>query len=173
MPTSQLQRATAGLSTKVASRVSRRSFLGRVGRLTMVMAAAGTIVGITAEEAFALQCDCDGRRCDAGCTGSRTAPSGCRTGGHSVTCNGLTGTGGQCPSNSVRCGSWSCSCSTSVCASGTRIWTDCCASCSSASSCRCVRDTDGVLRRTCCNKKCYVGGSNCSHFIRCRYAQCA
>lgn len=177
MPTSsQLQSVTANLSKNVASRVSRRSFLGRVGRLTMVMAAAGTVVGITADEASALQCDCAGRVGDANCTGNRTAPSGCRDTGHSVTCLGLTGTGGQCPPNTVACGSWPCNCPTSVCASGTRIWTDCCASgqCSGASSCRCVRDTDGVLRRTCCNKKFYAnGGSNCSHFIRCRYARCA
>jgi hypothetical protein len=176
MPTSsQLQSVTANLSKNVASRVSRRSFLGRVGRLTMVMAAAGTVVGMTAEEAFALQCDCAGRDCDAGCSGNRTAPSGCRGTGHSVTCRGLTGVGGRCPDNTVGCGSWSCG-NCSACASGVRIWTDCCATgqCSGASSCRCVRDTDGVLRRTCCNKKCYAGGgSNCSHFIRCRYARCA
>jgi len=168
MPTSsQLESATATLSKNVASHVSRRSFLGWVGRVSMVMATAGTVVGITSQEAFALTCNCGGPSCNAGCSGSRAC--NCQQCGHSVTCGAL-GYSGQCPPNTVSCGSWVCSCSS--CASGVKRWTDCCGT-GQCTSCRCVRDTDGVSRPSCCYKKCYAGGgSNCSHFILCRHGNC-
>jgi hypothetical protein len=168
---SQLENATAVMSKGLAARISRRSFVAWTGRFAMVMATAGTLVGISAHDAFALVCSCAGRGCNAGCSGSRPPPSRCRS-GHSVTCAAL-GSRTRCPTNTVACGSWVCSCSS--CASGRKRWTDCCATgqCAATSSCHCVTDTDGVLRPTCCYKKCYAGGgSNCSHFIRCRFGAC-
>jgi hypothetical protein len=164
--------ATRRFSSVVATRSSRRSFIGRAGRFAFVLAAGGAMATRFADPALALMCDCAGPGCNTGCSGDRSKT--CDVGGHSVSCKGLTGTGGECPNCTVPCGVWTCGCSS--CASGTRIWTDCCANCdqcSSGSSCRCVRDTDMVTRKTCCFRHCYQGGQSDCHFIVCRFEQCA
>ena len=157
--------ATRRLSAAVANRTSRRSFIGRASGVAFVAAAA-----TFPDTAQALTCDCAGPNCNNGC-GNRSIH--CGANGHSVSCKGLTGFGGQCPANTAACGAWSCTCSS--CTSGVRIWTDCCAAndqCSSTSSCLCVPDTDGVSRPSCCYGHCYQGGQSGCHYIYCRYETC-
>jgi hypothetical protein len=161
---------TQRLSTFVANRISRRSFIGRVSG---VAAAAAAGAAAFPDPAAALTCDCPGGGCNTGCNDRSKS---CGVNGHSVTCGGLTGNGGQCPYYTVACGSWGCTCSSQCPGSQVRIWTDCCAiadQCSDPSSCRCVRDTDGVTRPTCCYGHCYQGGGTNCHHIVCRYQKCA
>src|SRR5206468_12477250 len=87
--TTKLEQATGELATRVASGMSRRSFLGKVTRFAVVIVGAGVGVEVFASPALALTCNCTGRRCDAGCTGDRYI--NCQQNGHSVTCTGLTG----------------------------------------------------------------------------------
>jgi hypothetical protein len=174
---SAVESTTAASARALALRVSRRSFLGRLGRLTVVMAAASAGVNILDDRASALQCDQCLPGGNTGCGSGRTPSNGPCSGARSVTCGALTGTGGRCPDNSFACGSWSCSCS--ACASGVKRWTDCCGTgqCSASSSCRCATDSDGYTRKTCCVRKFYAGGNGggsgtCNAFIYCRFGKC-
>lgn len=164
---------------RLATTTTRRSFIGLVARAALALAGTPAILWLSAEDALALQCDCAGRACDSGCGSGRSCS--CQECGHSVTCKGLTGsgcpstggTGGQCPSGTYACGSWTCSCSLPGCPNGLRTWTDCCdgaGRCSDPSSARCVCDVDGVRRPTCTYRRCY--GSGACNFIRCRFANC-
>jgi len=168
-----ISHSARGLAQSVASHVSRRSFFGWVGRFALVAATAGWEIGLLADPAFAV-CDCPGRPGDANCSGSRSCP--CASCAHSVSCKGLGFSNTSCPSGSVTCGSWTCS-NCSACPSGVRVWHDCCptdGSCAAASTCRCVTDTDGGRRPTCCNKKFYADESGgCANFIKCRIKLCA
>jgi hypothetical protein len=167
-----LEGVTSHVAQALARNHSRRSFLGRVAKYSFAMTVGGAAAERFVEPALALACDCSGPGCSSGCTGDRSC--NCAHCGHSVSCRGLTGTGGQCPSCTLACGSWVCSCSS--CSSGYRLWTDCCANCDQcgqASSARCVVDTDGVSRPTCTYRHCYSGGESGCSFIVCRYEQCA
>lgn len=183
---SLLGSAAGSLAKGAAAKLSRRSFLGKVGRYALVAAGSTAAIGFLASPAQAhclgFDCGCGGRPCDAGCGSGRGCPS-CTNCSHSVTCQGLTGTGGQCPARSSTCGSWTCSCND--CPSGLREWVDCCSDpggdperCVGDSSCQCVTDTDGhgdgCTRPTCCYRKCYPGGSiSACRFIVCRFSRCA
>lgn len=174
---------TESAASKLASRTTRRSFLGRLARISLVAVGTPFVLGVTAEQAFALDCDCAGPNCDQGCGPNRSLS--CQRTGHSVTCKGLTGSGcpatggvgGRCPNNTRACGSWTCTgCSVPGCPGNVRTWIDCCATggqCDNASSSRCVCDVDGFTRATCKNHHCYDngGGGGCS-YIRCRYSNC-
>jgi hypothetical protein len=173
--------AAAGLSRAAAERVSRRSFVGKLGRFGIVAAGAGVGLGVLSNTAWAVctdfNCDCAGREGDSGCGSGRGCP-GCEKCGHSLTCKALTGIGGACPSGTRTCGSWTCNCGSGTCGGGVREWVDCCPEdgntiCSDASSCRCLRDDDGCTHPTCCYRKDYAGGSitRCA-FIRCRFSRC-
>lgn len=168
----------------LAKRSSRRSFLGYLGKVALFAAGAPAFINMTAREALALQCNCDGPGCNQGCGSPR--PLTCGQQGHSVTCKGLTGsgcpatggTGGVCPNNTHPCGSWTCQCALPGCPNNTRTWVDCCADtssslCDAASSAQCICDVDGVTRATCKYHHCYSngGGTGCN-FIRCRWANC-
>lgn len=162
------------LATSLASRVSRRTFFGRVGRMALVLTASSGAVGILSNPAYALHCNCPGPGCDSGCGSGRPNPGNCDQFGHSVTCMGLVGVGGQCPNTASRCGSWTCGCASQCPGSGVRRWVDCCEEgnhCDGANSCNCVNDVDGQRRATCCHKKCYQSPDPC-RYIRCRFAEC-
>lgn len=180
MNDSHVLRATQRFSTTVASRTSRRSLIARATGAAFLVAVGS---GLVAEDASAaLQCDCDNEpNCNyvhrSDCAADRTR-SPCTTGAgphKSVTCGGLTGVGGQCPSGSTACGSWTCgTMSGCSCANG-KVWTDCCATadqCHDESSCICVSDTDGVYRASCCYHHCYNGGPDNCNFIYCRFGKC-
>jgi len=100
---SLIRNASSELARTAASRISRRSFLGGVGKYGLLLATAGGIIGISADPAAsALPCDCAHGSCTAGCSGDRGNP-GCGR-GNSITCRGLTGQGGVCPTNTSACG---------------------------------------------------------------------
>lgn len=178
---SLIEGAAAGLSRAAAGRVSRRSFLGRLGRFTVVAAGAGSGLALLTDPALAVcgdfNCDCAGRPGDSGCGSGRSCPS-CQKCGHSVTCKGLTGVTGACPPGTRTCGSWTCNCGSGTCGGGLREWVDCCPEdgntvCNPDSSCTCVMDDDGCTHPTCCYRKDYAGGSITScKFIRCRFHRC-
>jgi hypothetical protein len=169
---SRIQLATGDVATRLASRVSRRSFLARAGRVALVLSAGGSAVGILSDPAYALPCDCGGGPKSSGCGSSRQNPGDCDEFSHSVTCKELTGDN-SCPNTAVRCGSWTCTCDT--CQGNVKTWTDCCETgshCDQPGDCRCVRDKDGVRRPTCCHRKFYAGGDDHCNFIRCRISDC-
>lgn len=172
LTSSRIANSTRRMSTGLASRISRRSFLGRAGKFALVIGGGGTAVGILADPALAtLQCDTCHPTCTACSTSNRPDP-GCTAPGSSVTCKGLTGTGGVCPNSTVTCGSWACNCSS--CSSGSKRWTDCCETgthCDGGA--RCVTDVDGETRPTCRFRKCYPSSQGtCSQYIRCRIGVC-
>jgi hypothetical protein len=174
---SLIETAASGIAKGVASRYSRRSFVGHLGRVAIVLTGSGAGVGLLASPASALQCDGCDPDCAQGC-GNGNCP--CSTCGHSVTCKGLTGTGGRCPSNTFACGSWVCSCP-SCPSPHLRRWTDCCGTgqCNGGANCHCHSDVDGRSRPTCCYTKCYKtgnggGAGTCSDaYIVCRFEKCA
>jgi hypothetical protein len=150
-----LERAATISSRLVASRVSRRSFFGRVGRgvAAASLGAAGTQL---LAPAVALADAC---------------PHGCNC-ACSVSCNYLPGWGqNACPPDSCRCGHWCIQDST--CGNGIRKWTDCCGTgwCADHGGCYCV---PGKNRPTCCNPRDWSGG-DCSptpgHIV-CRTTDC-
>lgn len=173
--------SAGGIAERLASRVTRRSFLGRVGRFALVLAGSGTVVGAISKGARATllgPCDCsDELQCDSTCTGVRPRPSGCASPyDHSISCNKLIGRA-SCPTNpaTVHCGHWVCSCPTSIRPSGMSRWHDCCASagqCAGLSTCRCMPDIDNVMRPTCCFKRCYSNEQTPCSYIVCRFRTC-
>ena len=179
---SGIERTTDAASAFLARRISRRSFLGRVTKYSVAGVAGAAGAGILVNPALAtITCDC-ATTCTSGCTGDRNPPCGGSGSHHSVTCLGLTGSGcpatggngGSCPSCSTQCGAWSCSCSS--CPSGIKTFRDCCATCdqcSSASSCICVCDIDGVSRAHCCFKHCWPGGQSGCNYVVCRTQNCS
>jgi hypothetical protein len=170
---SQIGAAAGAIATRVASRITRRSFFGGLGRIALVSAVSTGAVAGLANVADALACDnCDPPCVQNGCNHSGRGCPGC-TSCKSVSCEGLTGSN-TCPSTTRTCGFWHCGCMGGTCGGGVRKWTDCCETgnhCNGADSCRCVEDLDGVSRKTCCGRNCY-GGGQCQ-FIRCRKHACA
>lgn len=176
---SGIERTTGAAAAFLASRMSRRSFLGRVTKYSVASVAGAAGAGILVNPALAtLTCDFS-FTCDSGCAGDRRPPCGA---GRSITCLGYTGsncpstggTGGTCPNCSTACGSWHFSCPS--CPSGIKTFTDCCATCdqcSAASSCVCKCDIDGVQRAHCCFKHCWKGGQSGCNYVVCRTQNCS
>jgi hypothetical protein len=137
----------------LASRITRRSFLGDVAKAGMALAVAGGVVGFAGvEEAEATHCG----GC-ASCTPSL-----------SITCRALTGTN-ACPDGSCRCGWWDVA--GGPCGDCTR-WHDCCFGCGGSGTCR--HNDQGECAPTCCNRKDYCGGCG-TRFqtrIKCRMYTC-
>jgi hypothetical protein len=177
---SRIESLTASAANRLATRSSRRSFIGLLSRVSLFAVTTPTILGLLADDASAnLGCDCLGRPGDSGCTGSRLCS--CGECGHSVSCRGYTGsgcpstggTGGVCPPNTHACGVWTCPCP--GCPGNLKTWTDCCTTagqCVNPSSATCVCDTDGVTRATCTYKHFYAGGQAGCNFIVCRHTNC-
>ena len=136
------------VSRKLAFRISRRSFMGRLGKGAVAASLGGAGVALLSQSpALAHSCPC----------------SNC---GYSIGCNNLTGNN-QCPLDTCQCGCWCTNVSSGTCITGIREWCDCCGGCSQG--CRCV---DGLP--TCCYHKEYAGGCgtlNQTH-IMCRFHRC-
>ncbi len=170
---SRLSRSTGHVATEVASRISRRSFIGRVGKLALVTAGGSAVLAFLADPAYALLCNCEGPDCSNDCGNGRPDPGGCDQFSHSVTCAAL-GFSGVCPNTTVQCGFWFCY-SCSACGGGTRKWTDCCETghhCDNQSDCDCIKDVDDKKRPTCCHRRCYDQQHQACDYIRCRFADC-
>lgn len=142
---SPLDAASERASRRLASRHSRRSFLGGLGGAGL--AVVGTSVWGTAE-AQANACGC---------------------GGSAATCNDYWGNN-SCPPWTCECGFWDlCGGTTSPCGGSTPIkrWRDCC-----DGQCNDYRCYGGAP--SCCNNKIYSGGCGTLNQtkIRCRYWTC-
>ena len=102
----------------LASRFSRRSFLGQMGAGSVALAVGSggaAVLSASHAEAALLSCPC------ANC-------------GHSVTCEQLNGSN-SCPGDTCECGWWTV-CAAPCSSSGYRkVWTDCCGGCDGKGPC--------------------------------------
>jgi hypothetical protein len=156
MSETYLESLSNRLARGLATRVSRRSAVGRLGRGAIAVSLGSAGAAIFVGGAAAHTCNC----------------SNCS---NSVRCECLPGGSNNCPSGSCQCGWWCVSDGT--CPSGHKFWIDCCGGCNSGQACNCVVDcVDGQQRPTCCHHKewgcgCGTVGSEFSH-IKCRIHVC-
>jgi hypothetical protein len=141
------------ISQSLAVRTPRRSFLGRLGTLT-IAAGAGTAVGgagtaLWAGPSSVLATCHDGK----GACGSTSAYCGC------------TSSTQTCPSGTCECGCWMSCPHPTKCGSKATRFCDCCVSSGGcSSSCPCGP--------RCCFVKEWSGGCTATRVIRCRVQQC-
>lgn len=197
---SALEQLSGSASKSLVHRVSRRSFITRLGQGVAVAVATGEMFGRTAAASadpspppgqpapgdvimpanvpmtpYALAELTTGvipNEASCACSNQTCIDKGCCN-QFSVTCYALTGTN-ACPSGTCNCGAWTETISKSICPSGTLIRSDCCGNCNGGANCRCVL-VNGTYYPTCCNSKCYTGGCYlCSDkpYIECRMSQC-
>lgn len=153
MPGDRATLTTVGesMSRLLASRYSRRSFLGTVGRGTVtlsLLAGSAALLDSSSAEAHSVPCPC---------------PGGC---GLSVTCYQYWGDGNTCPPGTCGCGWWT------TCASpcsAAKVWSDCCSdgtACTGGAQC-----INGAP--SCWNHKTYsCGCATTSAHIVCRRWYC-
>ena len=139
------------ISRRVATRYTRRSLMGQVGRGSVVLAAGGTVAGLDAASSLA-----------------HNPPPQCP--GLSIACGNLTGSN-QCPGGTCNCGWWR---SSGPCGN-TTLWSDCCGNCHNGNDCSCRDAGGGNLRPSCCNHKQH--GTGCASMngdihIKCRAWHC-
>lgn len=156
------------VARRLAARVSRRTFMARLGQgmIALSLGSAGAVA--FAEGALADPVCACGR-----CTSVPFTGESC-CGRNSVTCRTLTGTN-ACPSGTCICGCWWVNVSTSSCASGLLEWCDCCGACQSGGACACVTGSDGRRYPTCCTHKWWTSKDvcgDCTSHIKCRRQRC-
>jgi hypothetical protein len=141
-----LEDVTEAIARALAARVSRRSFLGRVGKGTIAVALGGSAGAalMNADSAFGTHANCNCQNCSC-----------------SASCNQLWGTN-ACPTvafgacaDACACGSWCFS--DSGCPSTIRRWEDCCGInyCNCSGGPRCAGSPS---RPVCVHHKTYSGG---------------
>jgi hypothetical protein len=148
--TSHLAELTESASRSLALRVSRRSFLSRLGR-----GVAMTAVGVTGTSL----------------AGNVTQAYGITCSGCSIACAYLKGwKKNKCPTGSCNCGSWVVNVATSTCPGGLRRWTDCCNTgwCGNHGGANCdSTGADGNRHPSCYNGKewcnCHNDSCGCSN----------
>jgi hypothetical protein len=147
--------ASERFARSLASRFTRRSFLGDVGKGGIALALGGAVGGIVGvEEAAASHCSSA-----CACTSVSSV---------SVRCDDIPGYWvNDCPSGSCLCGNW---CSSSGPCSGMTRWRDCCGNCGGG---MCIHAQDGVCRPKCCYHKEWSGGcGDGSWYVKCRKWTC-
>jgi hypothetical protein len=146
---------SGAIARRLAMKLSRRSFIGRIGKGTVALSLGGAGAAlILPEAAWAHSC-----------------PGGCDC-SHSVTCGALTGSN-SCPSGTCECGCWTVTdCGTCSNSPGClKYWCDCCGGdyCHGGAQCRCVGGSP-----SCCIHKTWSGGcGDSSWHIACRKSICA
>lgn len=148
---SLLESSSDAFARRLAQRVSRRSFLGRVGKGAIVAATAGVAgVALLDVGAFAHV-----NPCQETC---------------SISCESLPGhNANSCPGSTNTCGCW-CINVSSVCgATGIREWCDCCGDNYCQGNRQCVEGTDNRTHPSCYNHDAYGPGSE---HIACRRHHC-
>jgi hypothetical protein len=173
-PMPGLESMSNRVSRTLAGRVTRRSFLSRLGRgaiaVSLGSAAGATfLAGVAGGHTPDPPADCG----DCG----PHALECCTSGRDSISCQELNGHNQNiCPGSSESCGSWCITVSTSTCSSGFRKWTDCCgnAYCDGGQNCHCENDPGGTSRQSCCRHKFYTGGqmTSSNQHIACRKHAC-
>jgi hypothetical protein len=144
-------RSTRGLG----ARLSRRSFMGRLGRGVVAVSLGSAGVELVRSPAASAAACPPG--CDCSC---------------SIVCAKLPGwTTNACPPNSCACGHWIFF--DNSCSSGLRKFHDCCGTgwCADHGGCKCVTFEN---RPTCCNNRAYSNGScfPSPGTVVCRYHEC-
>lgn len=139
---SRIENLSERASRRLAMRISRRSFLGRLGR-GVIVAAVGSAAGpfLISESAYAHTNPC-----------SKTC---------SVSCKVLTGSN-SCPSGTSNCGCW---CITSTACTNYREWCDCCGDNYCSGRRQCVNGAP-----SCYNHRAYSASGD-TH-IACRFNRC-
>ena len=165
---SRLGTASGSAARYIANRMSRRSFLGRLGQGAIVTAMGTSGLTLLAQSAFAHSpnpCVC----------GQCTGDNGNCCSRDSIGCGSLPGwnDSNNCPPGSELCGCWTVTVSSGTCASGIREWCDCCKGCGTPANCQCITGDDGLTHPSCCRHKFYTGfqANACDH-IRCRRRRC-
>lgn len=152
--TTRAETLTDVLARGLATKISRRSFFGRLGKGAVVATLGGSGAALLMPEA----------------AWAHSCPSGCDC-SESVTCATLTGSN-SCPSGTCECGCWLVSDCTH-CGGSTNCWKwwcDCCGGgyCNGGANCRCVGG-----HPSCCNHKTHSGGcGDSSWHIACRKSFC-
>lgn len=145
---SPMDEQVAFLTRHIAAKSPRRSFLGKLGRLSLA-AVAGSAAAVRLLEETAY------------------GHSSCCGASHSVSCSCLTGVNG-CPSGTCECGCWS-ACD-AKCGDRVTRWCDCC----DTSGCTkdCVAGCNNEPK--CCFHKPYSGGCGTigETHVRCRKWSC-
>jgi hypothetical protein len=165
MPGTILEDVSTTWVRHLASTVSRRSFIWRLGTgVAGISLGAEAAESLTARSAYAASGCC-------GCKGS------CCTDSHGNSVDSISCTEGygqnSCPDSSSPCGCWCITVAESDCRSGFKKWCDCCGGCDNGDDCHCVTSNTGIVRPSCCRNKCWQnGGGDCSQFIKCRYNAC-
>jgi hypothetical protein len=136
------------VSRRLAMRVTRRSFIGRLGAGATVALLGAEAANLIASPSSALACS-----------------SGCSTG-----CLELDGwKKNSCPTGSCDSGCWCITVPQSTCSTGLKRWCDCTGGCSHGADCHC--NSNGAP--TCCNHKFWGGGCGDSDdYIKCRHWNC-
>jgi hypothetical protein len=157
--------ASERLARGLASRFTRRSFFGEVGRGGVALALGGTVVGV--DRAYAA---CQGSPC-GNCTS-------CASETNSIRCDECCQYTNDCPPGSCSCGWWDCNNGPCNLPNGCTRWHDCCGGCDTGSS-KCFLGDGGICRPHCCNRKAYCAGDcgtkiNCyqGSLIKCRVWRC-
>lgn len=159
-PETRLDAAVGALSRGLAERLTRRSAVARVGRLSVALSLGAAGEMLMSDEALA-----------AGCCGACKSCSCCCN--FSVWC----GQGGYCPSGTCECGGWTYN---ETCTSGGRSgvywYGDCCGQCGGGADCSCSGGAP-----SCCNYHEWNNGScaqndctcgSAGWFIKCRRKYC-
>lgn len=135
-------------SRRLAGRISRRSFMGRVGKGAIAATLGSAGANLLLAPAIAHD-----NPCQAGC---------------SIGCATLTGSN-NCPSGSCNCGCWCIRVPSGTCSSTYREWCDCCGGCQG--NLKCVEGSDGLTHPSCYNHKAWPEGCDDLH-IKCRRHRC-
>lgn len=152
VPGTRLERMSDTYSRRLAGRVSRRSFFGRLGQ-----GAIAATLGSVGVDLLSRPAQAHSNWCQSNC---------------SIGCAKLTGTN-WCPADTCECGCWCIRVSSSTCTSTYREWCDCCGGCNDSNR-GCVGGSDGLTHPTCLFHKEYSGGCGTlgSTHIKCRRHQC-
>jgi hypothetical protein len=145
------------IARSLAQHVSRRSFLGRLGKgaVAASLGAAGAEALFFPQSASAITC----------------GVNGC-----SVQCSHFPGWNqNSCPTGTCECGSWCFTQHDSNCPNTYKKWSDCCGGiCNGGANCKCV-DACGTSYPSCCYQK-YWTGFGCGQndwYIACRASTCS
>lgn len=149
VPPTRIEYLAGGFSRHLAGRISRRSFMGSVGR-----GAIAATMGTLATPFLIRPALAHTNSCQSFCSAS---------------CRALTGSN-SCPSGSCNCGCWCIRVSSSTCSSTYREWCDCCGGCGDSDR-GCINGTDNLTHPTCLLHKEWPEGCSDTH-IKCRFHRC-
>jgi hypothetical protein len=161
--TTHLERAAGGATRALSRRLSRRTFVGRVGRYAIATSLGAGGLALVDPAAAHNTGTCGA--CNPG------APTCCTNGTDSVLCSNLPGWNqNSCPPGTAGCGSWT----AGTCGpggTGTLRFADCCLQCGNGDLCTCIGGAP-----SCCRHQRWRNGAidDCAiNHIKCRRSFCS